>query len=251
MLDMPETKAFEDRGLDIEIADRTGASFRNGAFRFEYRDRGELRFTKIKTLDKRFWVEPSGQPLLFWNLDAIRDLPSRPKEPLVITEGEHDAIAVAQACGGFVLSVPNGSSGKRSDGQVLVKDDSAYAYLWGADQKLIPELEQFDKIVLATDNDEKGIIGRAEISIRIGEARCWYVTFPAGCKDSNDVLLKHGEDALRKIIAAAKPMRPGHLVKPSDIPPRRAEVTYSTGLGFLNQHIMLVRPELLVLTGVP
>jgi twinkle protein len=252
MLDMPEAKAFEDRGLDIEIADRMGATFKNGAFRFEYLDRGELRFTKIKTLAKKFWVEPAGQRLLLWNIDSLRELPSRPKEALVLTEGEHDAIAVAQSCRGTIVSsVPNGSSGKRSEGQILVKDDSDFSYIWGEDQKLIPELDQFDKIILATDADEKGIILRNELALRIGETRCWFVEYPAGCKDSNDVLLKRGEDALRKVIADAKPMRPGYLVKPSDIPPRRAEVTYSTGMGFLDEHIMLVRPELLVITGEP
>src|SRR5271166_727381 len=78
-----ETKAFEDRKLDVEIADRMGSSFRNGQFRFEYRDRGELRFTKVRTIDKRFWIEPKGQPLLLWNIDSLRDMPCRPKEALV------------------------------------------------------------------------------------------------------------------------------------------------------------------------
>ncbi len=252
MLDMPETKVFEARGLDIEIADRMGASFKKDAWRFEYRDRGELRFTKVKTLDKRFWVEPKGQPLLLWNIDSLRELPLRPREALVLTEGEHDAIAIAQACGGlFVASVPNGSSGRRSQGQVLVKDDSDFTYLWGEDQKLIPEIDQFNRIILATDADEKGIILRNELALRIGEARCWFVQFPADCKDPNEVLLKHGEEALRRIVANAKPMRPGYLVRPSEIPARRAEVTYSTGMGFLDQNIMLVRPELMVVTGEP
>jgi twinkle protein len=252
MLDMPEVKAFEERGLDIEIAAQMGAAFRNGTWRFEYRNQGELRSTKIKTLDKRFWFEPKGQPLQLWNIDSLRELPSKPKEALALTEGEHDAIAVAQTCRGIhVASVPNGSSGKRSQGQVLVKDDSDFTYLWGTDQKLIPEIEQFDKIVLATDGDEKGIILRDELALRIGEQRCWFLTYPAGCKDANDVLLKHGEDALRELIAGAKPMRPGYLVKPSELPPRRAKNVYSTGLGFLDRHIMIERPELFVITGEP
>jgi twinkle protein len=253
MLDMPETKAFEDRGLDIETADRMGASFRNGAFRFEYRDRDVLRYSKIRReSDKQWRIEPKDQPLQLWNLDSLRDLPPRPKEPLVLCEGEFDAIAIAQACKGiFVTSVPNGSSGKRSEGQVLVKEDSRFAYIWGPDQKLIPEIDQFDRIIIATDNDEPGLILRDELALRIGEGRCWFVTYPAGCKDSNDVLGKHGEDALRNVVAEAKPMRPGYLVKPSEIPPRRMEVTYSTGWGFLDEHIMLIRPELVIVTGEP
>jgi twinkle protein len=253
MLDMPEAKAFENRGLDIETADRMGASFRNGEFRFEYLDRGQLRYNKIRReRDEQWRIEPRGLPLQLWNLDSLRDLPCRPREPLVLTEGEFDTIAVAQACRGiFVSSVPNGSSSKRSEGPIFVKDDSAFAYLRGPDQKLIPEIDQFDKIVLATDIDEPGIILRNELALRIGETRCWFVTYPAGCKDGNDVLKKHGEEALRRVIADAKPMRPGYLVKPSEIPPRRAEITYSTGMGFLDKNIMLIRPELLVITGEP
>src|SRR5262249_25074690 len=71
------------------------------------------------------------------------------------------------------------------------------------------------------------------------------------CKDANDVLVRHGEDVLRNLIAGAKPMRPGYLVKPSEIPPRRMEITYSSGLGFLDEHLMFIRPELLIFTGEP
>jgi twinkle protein len=253
MLDNPEIQAFEARKLDIEIAAKMGARFMNGHFRFEYWGREELQYAKIRReADRRWHIAPSGQPLQLWNLDSLREFPYRPKEPLVLTEGEFDAIAVAQACRGiFVASVPNGSCGKRSEGEILVKEDGRFAYIWGADQKLIPEIDQFDKIILATDNDEPGLVLRDELALRIGEGRCWFVIYPPGCKDSSDVLLKHNEETLRKVIADAKPMRPGYLVKPSDVPPRRMEVTYSTGWGFLDEHIKLIRPELVIVTGEP
>jgi twinkle protein len=253
MLDMPEAKAFEDRGLDIEIADTMGASFKSWEFRFDYLDRGELRYRKIRReRDKQWRIEPNGQRLQLWNIDGLRELPSRPREALVLTEGEFDAIAVAQACRGiFVSSVPNGSAGKRSEGEILVKADSRFAYLWGPDEKLIPEIDQFDRIILATDSDGPGLILRDEIAMRIGESRCWFVTYPAGCKDPNDVLLRHGEEALCRVFAEAKPMRPGYLIKPSEIPPRRMAETYSTGMGFLDEHLMLIRPELFIFTGEP
>jgi twinkle protein len=252
MLDMPEATAFEKRGLDIEIAAQMGASCRSGAFRFEYRDRGELRSTKIRNADKRFWFEPKGQPLQLWNLDSLRELQCRPREALILTEGEFDAIAVAQSCRGlFVASVPNGGSSKRSQGRVLVRDDSGFAYLWGADEKLIPDIDQFDKIIIATDGDQTGLILRDELALRIGETRCWFVTYPDGCKDANDVLLRHGEEGVRKLIQGAKPIRPGYLTRPSEIPRRQNEVRYSTGMGFLDPNMQIVRPELLIVTGEP
>jgi twinkle protein len=251
MLHQPETNPFETRGLDIEIADKMGARFTRGRFIFEYLNRGELLSRKIRTRDKGFWMEPSGAPLQFWNLDAIRDLPCRPAEPLVITEGEYDAIAVVQACGGYAVSVPNGASAKKTEGGVLVSEDTGFRYLWGPDQRLIPEIEQFDKIILCTDGDDKGLRLRDELAIRITEALCWFVTYPGGCKDANDVLKNLGADALRTMIADAKPLRPGYLLRYSDIPPRSLSITYSTGWEALDKHLMLRRPELMIVTGQP
>jgi twinkle protein len=147
--------------------------------------------------------------------------------------------------------VPNGAPGKRTDGPVTIAEDDTYRYLWSPDRRLVPELAQFDKIILATDGDEKGILLRDELAARIGEAFCWFVEYPPGCKDANDVLLRHGPDTLREMIDAAKPLRPGHLVSYSDIPPRSLSTTYSTGWEALDPHFMLRRPELIVVTGVP
>lgn len=250
MLASSDEAAFTARKLDLEMAIRLGARFEAGKFLFDYRLDGKLQFRKVRTPEKRFYIEPSGQRLQFWNLDAVRELPSRPSEPLVITEGEFDTIAVAQSCGGYVLSVPNGGVKKRTEKDIVIAEDTGFSYLWSGD-KLLPEVAQFDKIILATDGDETGQILRDELALRIGDSRCWYVTYPEGCKDANDVLVWHGEEGVRALIANAKPIRPGHLVKPSDIPPRTREVAYSTGWGFMDKHLLLVRPELVVVTGMP
>lgn len=148
------------------------------------------------------------------------------------------------------MSVPNGAAGRRSEGDIVIAEDKRFSYLW-EDEKLIPEIEQFDKVVIATDNDEPGMILREELAIRIGETRCWYVTWPKGAKDANDVLKLHGAAGLRQMLADAKPMRPGHLVCPSEIPPVPMRMTYSSGWGFLDKHLMLTRPELVIVTGEP
>lgn len=243
-------KLFEDRGIDPEVADRMGARFRAGKFVFEYHQDGQLLFRKVRTPEKQFWLDPKGVPLRFWNLDQVPVLPHRPAEALTICEGEFDAIAVAQCLGGYVLSVPNGVAGKRSEGKIILAEDNRFAYLW-KDERLIPEVEQFDKVILCTDGDEPGLILRDELALRIGETRCWYVTYPQGCKDANDVLLKHGAAGVRGLIDGARPMRPGHLSKPSDIPSKPSQIAYSTGWGFLDDSLMLVRPELMVVTGKP
>jgi twinkle protein len=250
MLSDPAETAFGNRGLDLEVATRLGAKFSNGKFSFAYTESGKHLFTKMRTPSKEFWIDPKGSRLQFWNLDAVRGLPSRPDEPLVITEGEFDCIAVSQACGGYVISVPNGIAGNRTESNIAIADDARFAYMW-ANERLIPELAQFDKIILAVDSDEPGQILRDELSLRIGDAKCWHVVYPGGCKDANDVLLKYGAETLRKLVQAAKPIRPGHLMVPSEILPRSREIAYSTGWKFLDAHIQLVRPEFMVVTGMP
>lgn len=250
MLTDPSFERFQERGLDPETAAKLGAKFQGGRFSFDYMRNGALWSRKFRTPDKKFWFEPSGLKLQFWGLDEVPVLPSRPKEPLVITEGEFDRIAVVQSCGGYALSVPNGATVKKSEGEILIAEDTGFAYLW-ENEKIIPEVEQFDKVILCTDSDPVGVTLRDELALRIGPSRCWYVTYPEGCKDANDVLLRFGEDGVRALIQGAKPIRPGYLVGLMDIPPRKSSVVYSTGWDFMDKHIMIERPELLVVTGIP
>ena len=250
MLTDPTIEKFQERGLDPEVAAKLGAKFSNGRFLFDYMRGGALQFQKVRTLDKQFYIQPKGQKLQFWGLDEVPVLPSRPAEPLVITEGEFDRIAAVQSAGGYVLSVPNGVAGGRSQGEIIIADDTRFVYLW-EDEKLIPEVEQFNKVILLTDGDEPGMILRDELALRIGPTRCWFVTYPPGCKDANEVLRAHGEEGVRALVDGAKPMRPGHLVKPSEIPPKPNVIRYSTGWGDLDKHILIVRPEMMVVTGQP
>ena len=46
-------------------------------------------------------------------------------------------------------------------------------------------MQQFKKIILATDDDQKGRVLRDELAVRLGRSRCWFVTYPKGCKVAN------------------------------------------------------------------
>lgn len=168
-----------------------------------------------------------------------------------MTEGEPDALSALQGWGGYAVSIPNGSISHRTEPGKLIADDTAFSFLWGKDLRLIPELLQFDRIILAMDSDVPGQIMRDELAIRIGPGRCWIIEYPQGCKDLNDVLLRHGSEAVRFVLEHARPMRPGRLLKPSEIPLPRYTQTFSSGWPFLDQRLMLTRPELVVVTGIP
>lgn len=250
------TNPFEARGLDPELAAKLGAGIVNGMVAFDYLDRGVLQYRKFRTREKRFFIKPEGRRKRLWLLDVLRELLDAlpdlgPDAFLVIVEGEHDAITAVQIGAAYVVSVPNGSCSKRTRESVLVRDDAAFDYLWGDDEKLIPEIDRFSRIILAVDGDEAGMILRDELAIRIGEERCWCVSYPERTKDLNDVLLRYGPEAARKVLRDAKPMRPGHLIKPSEIPPSRFVQAYTTGLTGLDPLLKIVRPEFIVVTGVP
>src|SRR5262245_1533207 len=144
--------AISGRGLDIELMVKlgVGASPRLGgdAIGIPYFD-GEARVgCKHRTLtgDKRFAQDVSSRQI-FWNVDCLRD-ESLTDEPLVITEGELDAIAAMQAGWPKVVSVPGGAPPES------VKEDGGkkYAFVHEAE----PLLESCKEIILATDSDGPG-----------------------------------------------------------------------------------------------
>src|SRR5262249_29312808 len=135
-------------------------------------------------------------------------------------------------------------------GDVNPLEDGAFRYLWDG-MKLKAGLKPFKRIILATDNDQKGLVLCDELAVRLGRTRCWYVTYPKGCKDANEVLVAYGVEALQKLIAEAKPIVPDRLVSFSEIPLRDERICYSVGYEKFDHHFMFVPPMLIVVTGKP
>lgn len=245
------------RKIPCEIAAEAGVVSMGKNIAFEYRRNGACLSRKVRKeivesgeRTKTFVTVPAGIEKLFWNEDTLNE-PSKPDTPLIITEGEIDALSFMAAGATHVLSVPNGSAfDKPGKGEIIPEDDKAFSYLW-ADGRLRPGLEKFRKIILATDGDKKGRVLAGELAVRLGRSRCWYVSYPDGCKDANEVLVQYGLDAVTDLIVGAKPIVPNRLVPFSDIP-KQAELTrYSSGWTKLDNHLMLVPPEMVVITGSP
>ena len=151
------------------------------AIAFPFFDRGDYINVKHRTLDKRFSLHPKGE-LIPWNIDALIHKPM-----CYITEGEIDALTLIQ-CGYLeTISVPNG----------------AQKNLSFLDRFVESHLEDKIRIILALDNDERGIELRNELIRRLDPERCLLVEWPEGCKDANDVLMRHGEERVRECIEAA------------------------------------------------
>lgn len=249
----------ERRKIPCEIAAAIGFVSRGNAIAFEYRQNGACLSRKVRvtkqsedgTEGKTFFFDPPGQPLILFNLDCLSEQ-SGPDVPLIICEGEIDAASWIAAGATRVVSVPNGAAGKPGEGDIVPSDDRQFAYLWDGDH-LRPELQQFAKIIIATDNDRAGLVLRDELAVRLGRSRCFVVTYPEGCKDANDVLqhFDNGTEILMDMIDSAKPLVPSRLVPIMDIPDRGVVTQYSTGWGGLDPHLRLTLPELMIVTGAP
>lgn len=118
----------------------------------------------------------------------------------IICEGEIDMLSFTEAGVANATSVPNGSSSFTRD-EDRRDAKTTMAFLWTAKA----HIDKAKRIVIASDSDEPGTKLAGELARRIGKHRCWTVDFPEGCKDANDVLLKHGVETLRDCLEQAKP----------------------------------------------
>lgn len=151
---------------------------------FNYYRGEELVNIKFRGKNKSFKMAKDAE-LIFYNLNAIDG-----QKEAVIVEGEIDALTLHE-CGIYnVVSVPNGAA---KGSQKLEYLDNCWQYF-----------EDKQRIIIAVDSDEAGASLKEELGRRLGKNRCATVTYPDGCKDVNEVLLKHGREAVQGVIQNAK-----------------------------------------------
>lgn len=173
---------FESRGLHLSTLQALKVTSQNNAIAFNYFDHNILINVKYRTLNKDFRMIPNAE-LIPYNVDAILRKPV-----CYITEGEFDCLTMVQC--GFLecISVPNG----------------AQKNLQWMDRFVETHFEDKVRIVLALDNDEKGVLLRNELLRRLGEERCRLVQWSEDCKDANEELMKHGEESVKAKVQAAQ-----------------------------------------------
>ena len=148
---------------------------------FNYFKDGELVNVKYRTGDKCFKL-CSGAELLPYNIDAIKG-----QRECIITEGEMDALSFIEIGFTNVISVPNGANNNLSYLDAYIED----------------YFDDKDTIYIASDTDTKGVQLRDELMRRFGAERCRVLDYGADCKDANEVLMKHGREALKRCLAEA------------------------------------------------
>ncbi len=238
----------DTRKIGCETAAAIGIVSQGPNIGFEYRRDGIVLYTKFRSEDKTRWgIAPSGVKLVAaFNRDCLLEPPA-PNDLLIITEGEFDAAACKEAGYQYVISTPSGATEFRTEGDIDVATDDRFRWLW-EDEKLI---QQFNRVVLWTDSDKPGLILRDELVVRLGATKCLAVAGVEGCKDANDVLRNKGPDAVRAAVTKAAPLVPDALTGLFDVPDRGMIITQSTGWVNMDNHLVLTRPEFVVVTGKP
>jgi len=160
---------------------------------------------------------------------------------LVICEGEIDCES-ARHLGFNAVSVPNGAP-TGAQAQKALKSINA-------------RLNSFSRIVIGMDGDEKGEPATEALVDLVGRKRSHTISYPAGCKDLNDILVRFGPDALRSVLTNTTPSMSG-ITRARDFFPvidtlRKDGFSQgaSAGIDALD-NLIKWHPGLCVVTGIP
>lgn len=248
-----------DRGISVETAKalnvKVAQFYTRGAGReteclaFPYTNQQRVYACKLRSVVTKAFA-CNGAPQTFFNIDRIKD-----PTTLIITEGELDVLALAEA-GIESISIPNGAVAPvavRYD-DIDRDEDRAFRFLWNAEGVI----GKAKKVIIATDGDKPGHATAEEIARRIGRDRCWQVTWPDGCKDANDTLIKHGTGGLKEAIDSATPWPVAGLYEAADYFDAVDKVftdglpgLESTGYADLDRLYRIGGGTLTVVTGLP
>lgn len=243
---------FTTRGIPKEVVDRNKITkdkvfiVKHGKVSpvicFNYFVGDDLVNVKCRTVDKQF-TQAKGGAKVFYKLNDIEG-----ESTVIITEGEMDALSYEVAGYKNAISVPEGGLGpdEKPVSKMKFLDNCAEYF------------ENVTKIYLALDADTKGFGMRDELARRLGRHRCYIVHYPEGCKDANEVLLKHGKTELVNSITTAEPYPIEGEVRVKDL---KDEMAYlhkhgypngaRTGWTEFDDHLKFHDSVLTVITGIP
>ena len=232
----------DERGIPEHILQRNKIGFVQGVFKFPFIKNGEVVNIKSRTWDKKFWQEEEAEKV-FYGYDDIDN------EVTVIAEGEYDKLAMEVAGFPNSVSVPDGAP------SVGTKNYSSKFNFLDTCEGRLNEVKQF---IIAVDNDGPGKLLEEELARRLGWVRCSRVVWPDGCKDANEVLIKHGIAAIKKAIEGAIPFPVEGVSWVNDLDigtlyERGLQRGLETGWSSLDRHYSISQEsgELHIVTGIP
>ena len=227
----------EARKLDAALLVDMGvkADQAGGAVALPYRRDGKPYAWKFRAAaEKRWWSSQGVQRDLF-NADCLRDGDA----PVVITEGEIDALSVIQAGYTRAVSLPDGWTEDGGKRQVILDAEA--------------QLRAAPYVIVAGDNDAAGASLPKTVANILSGCDVRYARWPEGCKDANDVLVNFGEGKLSECLTQAKRIDPpgGFITGISDLPPLPDRRVLRVGMAPYDRGIAFEIGAMSVGTGTP
>jgi len=219
------------------------------AIGFPYYRNGAFISAKYRSFPEKDFTQDMGGAHDFFGIDLVEK-----GKPLIIVEGEIDALTVMECGLDNVVSVPSGAPIKVADGKVLPSEDKKFAYVWNARDVI----EAAPYIVLATDQDTAGQALAEELARRIGKDKCRIAKFDR--KDLNEVLIDDParHKAVIDIIDNATPYPIAGLSEAStffdrlnDLYDKGTGKGESTGFASVDSVYTVATSQLTVVTGYP
>ena len=230
---------LKNRGISAEICRKYGygvAKTKHEVVQVaNYYWQGEPVAQKIRTRDKEFFWRGNTEKIELFGAHTRH----QNSTTLVITEGEIDALSVAQCTNNHfytVVSIPHGAS-------------SAAKYI-----KMNYEfVDSFDKVILWFDHDEAGQKALKETIEVLPSGKVYFVTCEQ-FKDANEVLLNQGCGAIQELLAQAQPYKPDALIEASEIPldkllQSNTDKIYKTKFQGLNKFVHGLKKQELTIVG--
>lgn len=190
------TAFFNGRGISAETVQKynlTGRKDNHNVAVFPFYDENEiLTFVKYRKIDfdpakdnAKEWCEANCKPILF----GMNHCDPEVSKTLVMTEGQIDSLSVAEAGIPNAVSVPTGKNGF-----------TWVPYCWDW-------LGRFDELIVFGDCERGEITLLTEMAARFhGTVKHVRIEDYLECKDANEILLKHGKEAVRSAVANAVPV---------------------------------------------
>lgn len=219
---------------------------------FPYYVGGECANVKFRSLQGKMFRQVTGARKVLFGLDDLTQQAcawSDGKSTCIMVEGEIDKLSLEVA--GFVnaVSVPDGAPPVNSR-----PSDLKFEYLEDGNCFPIP----MQRVIVAVDGDGPGKVLEEELVRRLGPDRCCRVQWPDGCKDANEVLLRHGVAELRRVIESARPCPIDGVMEASDVAEQVVQLYreglppgLSTGWSTVDQYYTVKPGEMTIVTGVP
>jgi len=245
------------RGISKEIADSAQLfsaekyfarlNKKTSAIGFPYYKGGKMIAAKYRSIESKDFTQDTGGANEFFGIDRI-DV----TQPVVIVEGEIDALTLMQCGISNVLSVPGGAPMKVSDGKIDASEDKKFAFVWSAFELL----QKIPSVIIATDTDAPGQALAEELARRIGKDKCKIAKFEY--KDLNEAFLADGADKVKEIILGAEPYPVAGLSTASKFQERLNDLWgkgtgsgESTGYSNVDEIYTVAQGQLTIVTGYP